>query len=62
MSLSKGYSWKMKYSGYPPQPDEEIFRCQKCVDEYGVFCSGYKDSDGYVEPIGDKDGNSNSQV
>lgn len=29
--------WKMSYSGYPPTPDKEIYRCKDCVNKYGSF-------------------------
>lgn len=33
----KPVEWQMVYSGYPPEPDEEIYRCKRCVDKYGSF-------------------------
>lgn len=32
-----GSAWKMVYYGYPPQPDREITRCLRCVQEHGQF-------------------------
>ena len=32
-----GVAWKMVYSGYPPGPDREIFRCVPCVEKFGTF-------------------------
>lgn len=32
-----GSAWRMVYSGYPPEPDREVFRCKKCVTAYGAF-------------------------
>lgn len=29
--------WKMVYSGSPPTPDHEIFRCAACVMAHGHF-------------------------
>ena len=29
--------WKMVYSGYPPEPDREAFRCAECVQKHGSF-------------------------
>lgn len=31
----QGASWAMRFSGYPPTPDHEAFRCVKCTTEYG---------------------------
>lgn len=34
---SDGYAWRMVYSGYPPTPDREVFRCRRCMDSLGGF-------------------------
>lgn len=36
-SWAYGFGWKMLYSGYPPQPDREIYRCAKCLNLHGTF-------------------------
>ena len=58
-SGAKGYAWKMIYSGHPPMPDHEIYRCPACVVTHGMFahderirpeCScGYKSATALVE-------------
>lgn len=35
--MQPGVAWQMIYSGYPPTPDEEIYRCKPCVDKKGPF-------------------------
>lgn len=30
-------AWKMVYSGALPEPDHEIFKCQRCLDSNGPF-------------------------
>jgi hypothetical protein len=30
-------AWKMVYSGYPKQPDHEIYKCASCFVKYGAF-------------------------
>ena len=35
--IQTGTAWKMLYSGYPPSPDHEIFRCVPCVEKLGEF-------------------------
>lgn len=37
MVIEPGCAIKMLYSGYPPTPDRELFRCRACVDKYGGF-------------------------
>lgn len=37
MSCKPGTAWKMVYSGSPPMPDREIYRCLKCVAKHGPF-------------------------
>lgn len=37
MEYKIGVAVKMTYSGYPPTPEEEIYRCVSCVDTYGGF-------------------------
>lgn len=29
--------WKMIYSGFPPEPQEEIYKCAICVEKNGSF-------------------------
>lgn len=33
----KPAAWKMLYSGVLPEPDREIFKCQKCLNKNGMF-------------------------
>lgn len=56
-SSKTGYSWKMKYSGYPPTPDEEIYRCFTCTEKYGTFIpqSGIKPEFSCGYRLGDYD-------
>lgn len=35
--LEPGCAWKMRYSGYPPTPDEELYKCKRCVATDGPF-------------------------
>lgn len=35
MQCCAGASWAMIYSGHPPTPDREIFRCVSCTQEHG---------------------------
>jgi hypothetical protein len=35
--MEPGVAWKMVYSGYPPTPDREIFKCRKCTEANGQF-------------------------
>jgi hypothetical protein len=35
--MSRPAAWKMVYSGAVPEPDHEIFRCQRCFDKHGPF-------------------------
>lgn len=37
MCVEPGTGWKMIYSGYPPTPDREVYRCKRCVAEHGTF-------------------------
>ena len=37
MRCEKGAAWMMIYSGHPPTPDREVYRCKRCVDQYGPF-------------------------
>lgn len=37
MRVIAGAAWKMLYSGHPPTPDREVYRCKKCVDRLGPF-------------------------
>jgi len=30
-------AWKLVYSGYPPSPDREIYRCAACTEKLGPF-------------------------
>ena len=32
---TKGASWAMRYSGWPPTPDREVFRCAPCTARLG---------------------------
>lgn len=36
-TTTPGVAWKMLYSGYPQEPDREIFRCVPCVEKLGEF-------------------------
>ena len=36
-SSRNGDMWKMVYSGFPPTPDREIYRCASCVEKVGPF-------------------------
>lgn len=35
MRCSPGASWAMRYSGWPPTPDHEAFRCAGCTEKAG---------------------------
>lgn len=35
MTCKPGASWAMVYSGFPPTPDREVFRCKSCTDLHG---------------------------
>ena len=35
MACERGASWRMVYSGYPPTPDREEYRCKRCTKKYG---------------------------
>lgn len=35
--VEPGVAWKMVYSGYPPSPDREIFKCKRCCEKNGPF-------------------------
>jgi hypothetical protein len=35
--MQPGCAWKMVYSGWPPGPSEEIYKCKKCVETDGPF-------------------------
>lgn len=35
MRCETGASWVMLYSGYPPTPDREVFRCKGCTEDHG---------------------------
>lgn len=37
MVCKPGAAWRMIYSGHPPTPDREIFRCARCVERHGPF-------------------------
>lgn len=37
MICEPGAAWAMIYSGHPPTPDREIFRCKPCVEKRGGF-------------------------
>lgn len=34
---AKAAEWQMVYSGHPPSPDCEIYRCSSCVEKHGSF-------------------------
>lgn len=36
-ALVNGSAWKLQYSGYPPEPAEELYRCKSCTDTHGGF-------------------------
>jgi len=36
-AMQSGVAWKMCYSGFPPEPAEEIHRCLACVAKLGTF-------------------------
>jgi hypothetical protein len=36
-TMIAGVAWKMVYSGFPPEPDHEIYRCADCVAKVGEF-------------------------
>lgn len=46
--IGSGASWAMIYSGYPPEPDHEIYQCAECNGKYGVLTSPYLHSHGLV--------------
>lgn len=29
--------WKMIYSGSPPEPSREVYKCEACVNKHGSF-------------------------
>lgn len=31
------YAWKMIYTGTPPEPFGEVYRCPTCLKEHGPF-------------------------
>lgn len=33
--VGAGSTSEMRYSGFPPHPDHEDFRCAKCSDKFG---------------------------
>jgi hypothetical protein len=35
-------AWKMVYSGYPPTPDRELYKCEKCLSTNGAFEPDYR--------------------
>jgi hypothetical protein len=37
MKCEPGAAWRMVYSGWPPSPDHEDYRCKRCVEEFGTF-------------------------
>lgn len=37
MTVTPGAAWQMLYSGHPPTPDREIFKCKSCVERNGPF-------------------------
>jgi hypothetical protein len=37
MTYQSGAAWKMVYSGHPPTPDCEIYKCKRCVEAEGPF-------------------------
>lgn len=37
MSCKPGAAWQMVYTGYPPTPDHERYRCVQCVQRWGAF-------------------------
>lgn len=39
MRCEPGSSWAMRYSGYPPTPDYEAFRCLACTTEIGPLAA-----------------------
>ena len=36
-SAALGYAWMLVYSGVPPTPDREIFRCSNCIEKAGPY-------------------------
>ena len=39
MQCRAGASWAMRYSGWPPTPDHEAFRCLDCTTTIGPLDS-----------------------
>lgn len=37
MACKPGAAWRMVYTGHPPTPDREVYRCKTCVDKWGPF-------------------------
>lgn len=37
MRVEPGAAWRMVYSGWPPSPDHEDYRCKRCVEKFGAF-------------------------
>jgi len=35
--MQPGIAWQMVYSGFPKEPDHEIFKCLFCVEKNGAF-------------------------
>jgi hypothetical protein len=35
--FESGVAWRMVYTGHPPEPDREIYKCRKCVEKNGPF-------------------------
>lgn len=37
MKCERGAAWRMIFTGHPPTPDREVYRCKACVEKYGTF-------------------------
>lgn len=35
--VEPGVAWKMVYSGWPPTPDREVYKCLRCTAANGPF-------------------------
>lgn len=37
MKCERGAAGMLRYSGHPPTPDRELYRCKNCVEKHGPF-------------------------